>query len=186
MTFRPVCIGWRVGTPGRTGLVGRNERATTLGRVSETLRLVAGALLAGAGVALFAVAVLGARSRLPRNRFAGVRTAATLRSDSAFALGNRVAAVPLGAAGAVAGLGGAAAVLGGPGAAAWIVLAITGAGTLVLAGFGGAMGDRAAVRMADREPEPSGCSGTCAGCDLVAGCRPGTAPASDATTSDAG
>ena len=140
--------------------------------MSETLRLAAAALLAGAGLALVALAVLGGRSRLPRNRFAGVRTAATLRSEAAFALANRVAAAPLGAAGAVAIAGGAAASLSGSGAAGWLVLALAAVGTLVLVGVGGAVGDRAAVELAAREPEPSACSGTCAGCDLVAGCRP--------------
>lgn len=140
--------------------------------MSETLRLVAGALLAGAGLALVALAVLGGRSRLPRNRFAGVRTAATLRSEAAFALANRVAAAPLGAAGAVAIAGGAAALLSASGAAGWLLLTLAAVGTLVLAGLGGAVGDRAAIGLAEREPEPSACSGTCAGCDLVAGCRP--------------
>jgi hypothetical protein len=41
------------------------------------------------------------------------------------------------------------------------------AGMLGLTGVGGALGDRAATRMPARE---SACAGTCAGCDLVAGC----------------
>ena len=45
-----------------------------------------------AGVLLVTVAVLGARGRLPRNRWIGVRTPVTLASDAAFALANRVAA----------------------------------------------------------------------------------------------
>ncbi|MGQ0576531.1 MAG: SdpI family protein [Pseudonocardia sp.] len=143
--------------------------------MSETLRLVAGALLAGAGGALLTVAVLGGRSQLPRNRFAGVRTAATLRSEAAFALAQQVAAAPLAAAGAVAAAGGAVALLAAPGAPGWVVLVLAAVGALVLAGVGGAAGDRAAARLAGREPAPSACSGTCAGCDLVAGCHPDVA-----------
>jgi len=139
--------------------------------MSDTVRLVVAALLAAAGLALLAVAVLGARGWLPRNRFAGVRTAATLRSDAAFALGNKVAAGPLAAAGVVAAVGGVAVLFAGPGAAGWLVLALAAIGGVVLAGIGGAAGDRSAVLLAAREPAPSGCSGRCAGCDLVAGCR---------------
>ena len=42
-------------------------------------------------------------------------------------------------------------------------------------GIGGALGDRAAARV---DAPASGCAGTCAGCDLVAGCRP-SAPVPD-------
>lgn len=142
------------------------------GDVPETARLIVAAVLMAAGAALIVVATLAARSRLPRNRFAGVRTAATLRSDEAFLLANRVAAAPLGAAGVVALAGGTAALVAGPGATSWVLVALTGAGVLGLATVAGALGERAAVALAAREPEPSGCSGTCAGCDLVAGCRP--------------
>jgi hypothetical protein len=145
--------------------------------MSETLRLAAGALLVVAGIALVVVAALGARSRLPRNRFAGVRTAHTLRSEAAFALANRVAAAPSGAAGGVALVGGIAAVCAGPGAVGWVLVALTAVGMLALAGLGGMLGDRAAARLAELEPAPSACSGTCAGCDLVAGC--GSEPHAD-------
>ena len=110
-----------------------------------------------------------------------MRTRRTLASDEAFVLANRVAAAPLGAAGAVALLGGAAAVAGvlagGPAAVTWTVLVVATAGMLGLTGVGGALGDRAVARM----PVPeSACAGTCAGCDLVAGCRSATT----ATTSE--
>ena len=67
-----------------------------------TVRLVVGSLLVLAGLALVVVAVLGARSVLRRNRWVGVRTSATLASETQFVAGNRAAAVPVGAAGAVA------------------------------------------------------------------------------------
>jgi hypothetical protein len=106
-----------------------------------------------------------------------VRTRATLASDEAFTVANRVAAAPLGAAGIVALLGGVTLVIGGSGPVVWTVLVVATAGMLGLTGIGGALGDRAAARV---EAPASGCAGTCAGCDLVAGCRPSTAdPAPD-------
>jgi SdpI/YfhL protein family len=132
-------------------------------------RLVLGCALLVAAVALLAVAVLGARGTLRRNPWAGVRTRRTLASDEAFTLANRVAAAPLGAAGAVALLCGAVVLAGGPAAVTWTVLVVAAAGVLGLTGLGGALGDRAAARL---PAPPPACAGTCAGCDLVAGCRP--------------
>ncbi|MGH3918901.1 MAG: SdpI family protein, partial [Pseudonocardiaceae bacterium] len=60
-----------------------------------------GVVLLSAGGALLTVGLLGWRQRLPRNRFAGIRTPATLRSEAAFVAANRVAAPPVLAAGAV-------------------------------------------------------------------------------------
>jgi hypothetical protein len=151
--------------------------------VPTAVRLVLGCALLLAAAALLAVAVLGARGRLRRNRWAGVRTRRTLASDEAFVLANRVAAAPLGAAGSVALLGGAVIVAGGPPAVTWTVLVVATAGMLGLTGVGGALGERAVARM----PAPdtaNACAGTCAGCDLVAGCRP--APGTDAAPTDAG
>ncbi|MBA3905314.1 MAG: SdpI family protein, partial [Pseudonocardiales bacterium] len=66
-----------------------------------------GSLLVLAGLALVVVAVLGARAALRRNRWVGIRTPATLASETQFVAGNRAAAMPVGAAGAVAVVGGA-------------------------------------------------------------------------------
>jgi hypothetical protein len=142
--------------------------------VPATLRLVLGVLFVLAGVALVTVAVLGARSMLPRNRWAGVRTAATLESAPAWVSANRVAAPPLAAAGAVCLFAGVVLLAGPAAVLGWIVTAIAAVGSLVLAGIGGALGDRAgrsetATRAA--ESADGGCTGSCAGCDLVAGCR---------------
>jgi hypothetical protein len=52
------------------------------------------------------------------------------------------------------------------------VLAISLVGTVVLAGVGGLVGDRAAAAVPTPSPFSATCAGTCAGCDLVAGCRP--------------
>ena len=149
--------------------------------MSPTLALVLGCALLVTAVALLTVAVLGARGRLRRNPWVGVRTRRTLASDEAFAIANRVGAAPLGAAGAVALLGGVVVLVGGPAAATWTVLVVVVAGLLGLTGLGGALGDRAAARVA---APVSGCAGTCAGCDLVAGCRSTSSaaePSSDAS-----
>lgn len=130
-----------------------------------------GAALVVVGVALLAVALLGAGSRLRRNRFAGVRTAATLRSEDAFAVANRVAAPLIGAAGAVGAVGGAMLLVGGPAGVVAVVLAVTVIGVLVLTGLGGMLGDRAATAVPTADGVAA-CVGACAGCDLVAGCRP--------------
>ncbi len=139
--------------------------------VPWSVRLSAGLVLLLVGVALGSVAVLGARSRLPRNRYAGVRTAATLHSGQAFVLANRVAAPLVGAAGAVLLAASGVLLAGAPDAVAWTVLAIAVVGAFVLAGLGGLLGDRAAVQFAAAGPGSAGCAGACAGCDRVAGCR---------------
>jgi hypothetical protein len=134
------------------------------------LDVVSGVLMV-AGCAMAIVGVLGWRRRLPRNRFAGVRTLATLRDDETFAVGNQVGAPLAIAAGAAALLGGAAA-LGAPAASTgWLLVGLSGVGAVGLALAGGVLGDRAASRV----PVPSlgGCSGVCTGCTLVEGCTGG-------------
>lgn len=151
------------------------------GTVPPTLRLLLAALLVLVGAVFVVVAVLGARSRLRRNRWIGVRTPATLASAPAFALANRAAAAPVGAAGAVALVGGAVLFSGADGVLGWVVLAVSLVGTVVLAGVGGLVGDRAAAAVVPPSPFSAGCAGTCAGCDLVAGCRPVAAGQADAS-----
>ncbi|RZT89221.1 SdpI/YhfL family protein, partial [Pseudonocardia sediminis] len=137
-----------------------------------TLRLVLGVLLVLIGAVLVAVAVLGGRARLPRNRFAGVRTRSSLHSGPAFVAANRVAAPLLGAAGAIGVVGGAVVLSGPPAALAWVVTGVSAVAVLLLAGVGGALGDRAAAALVAELPAPETCGGACTGCDLVAGCRP--------------
>jgi hypothetical protein len=139
--------------------------------VPQPFHLVVGALLALLGAALLTIAVLGLRRLLPRNRWAGVRTAASLQSDAAFAIANQVAAAPLGAAGAVGLVGGVVLLVGAPGLLGWTLLAVSLVGVFVLTGVGGVAGDRAARAVPPPAAPPSACAGTCAGCDLVAGCR---------------
>jgi hypothetical protein len=143
--------------------------------VPVTARLIVGSLLVLAGLALVAVAVLGAKAALRRNRWVGVRTAATLASETQFVAGNRAAAMPVGAAGAVAVVGGAVLLAGRGVALDWVLLTVS---LLGVAGFtvvGGVVGDRAAALTPAPTPFAAACGGTCAGCDLVAGCRQATA-----------
>ena len=139
-----------------------------------SLRLIAAALLVLVGATLLTVGVLGARSRLPRNRWVGIRTPATLRSEPAFTLAHRVGAVPAAAAGVIALVGGALLLAGSDAPALdWVLLTVSVLGSLGLAGFAGRVGDRAAATLsaaAAAEPVPT-CAGSCPGCDLVAGCR---------------
>src|SRR5581483_2348128 len=124
------------------------------------------AILVIAGVALLTVGVLGWRQLLPRNRFAGVRTPATLRSDAAFIVANRVAAPPVLAAGALCTVGGGLA-LGAAGPALTIIVSVTGAGAVGLLLAGGLRGHPAAA--APAPPRPGGCAGcSCGGAGCIA------------------
>lgn len=124
-----------------------------------------GVVLLAAGGGLITVGLLGWRQRLPRNRFAGVRTPATLRSDAAFVAANRVAAPPVLAAGAVCAAGGGLA-LGADGPALIMIVGVAGIGAVGLLLAGGLLGHRVAAAI----PSPAaGCTGcTCggAGCAL--------------------
>ena len=115
--------------------------------MSTPVRLVLGCALLLAAAVLLTVAVLGARGRLRRNPWAGVRTRRRWRPTRRSPSRNRVAAAPLGAAGVVALLGGITLVVGGPGAVLWTVLVVATAGMLGLTGIGGALGERAAARV---------------------------------------
>jgi uncharacterized membrane protein len=139
--------------------------------VPATARLVVGCLLVLAGLALVVVAVLGARATLRRNRWVGVRTPATLASETQFVAGNRAAAVPVGASGVVALVGGAVLLAGAGAALDWVVLALSLLGVVGLSVVGGLVGDRAAALTPAPAPFTATCGGACAGCDLVAGCR---------------
>lgn len=127
--------------------------------VVALLPILAGLLVAAGGY-------LGWSGKLSRNRGTGVRTSATMRSDEAFALGNRVAGLPTMAAGAIGVVAGLAA-FAMPTDVGAIVAALIGAAGLVgLVAAGGVLGHRAA----DTVPEQpaAGCGGCACG---AGGCQ---------------
>jgi hypothetical protein len=120
-------------------------------------------LVVGLGIGV--VGVLGWRERLPRNRFGGVRTPATLRSERAFRVANKVAGPPLAVAGAIGVLSGLAGLTTG-----LLVIMIVGlAGLAGITIAGGVLGHRAAEAVPEEKPElPEGCRGCqCGGCELA-------------------
>jgi hypothetical protein len=120
------------------------------------------------GLVVAVVGLLGLLERLPRNRFGGVRTPATLRDDETFRIGNKVAGLPIAVGGAVGAGGGAVALLL-TGAATVVVAVIALLGMLVIAAAGGVLGHRAAEAVPEPAPElPAGCAGCqCGGCDIA-------------------
>lgn len=119
-----------------------------------------GGILVGVG------GYLGWSGKLRREGGKGIRTEATMYSDEAFAVGNKVAGIPTMAAGVVGVVGGAAA-FAMPSAGGTVVAATLGVvGLLVLLAAGGILGNRAAGAVPVSEPETAGgCSGcACGGC----------------------
>jgi hypothetical protein len=108
---------------------------------------------------------LGWREKLPRDRGAGVRTAATMRSDEAFRVGNKVAGLPTLVGGLIGVVGGVAGLLM-PDTAGLVVATIVGLiGLFALLVGGGVLGDKAASAV----PEPSNIPAGCTGCACGAG-----------------
>ncbi|MFC4854915.1 SdpI family protein [Actinophytocola glycyrrhizae] len=122
------------------------------------------------GLVVASVGTLGFIERLPRNRFGGVRTPATLRDDETFRVGNKVAGLPIAVGGAVGILGGALALAMAATAAVIVTAVLALLGMLVIAGAGGVLGHRAAAAVPEPEPElPEGCKGCqCGGCGVAA------------------
>lgn len=120
------------------------------------------------GLVVAAVGLLGFLERLPRNRFGGVRTPATLRDDETFRVGNKVAGLPIAVGGLVGVIGGGVAMLTA-GTTAIVVAVLALLGTLVIAAAGGVLGHRAAEAVPAPEPElPAGCAGCqCGGCGIT-------------------
>jgi hypothetical protein len=120
------------------------------------------------GLIVATVGVLGFRERLPRNRFVGVRTPATLRDDETFRVGNKVAGLPIAVGGGVGIVGGVVGLaLTGIAAVVVMVLALLGLGAIAAAG--GVLGHRAAEAVPAPEPAlPAGCKGCqCGGCEIA-------------------
>jgi SdpI/YhfL family protein len=113
------------------------------------------------GLGLAVPGWFGLRDRLPRNRFAGVRTPATLRTDETFRVANRVAGLPMVVAGLIGLVTGAVAFVVPAGAAVVTTVVVGGAGLLAIAIAGGVLGHKAAAAVP--EPVPAGCAGCACG-----------------------
>lgn len=136
----------------------------------STAALVLGVVDAVLAVAVLVVGALGVTRRLPRNRFVGIRTPLTLRSDDAFAAAHAVAGPGLLGAGLIAVLG---AVLGlATGSGTGLVFATVAlVAALVIVGAAASFGLRAAARVPDVDDDESSCgTGGCGSCVLAGAC----------------
>lgn len=116
-----------------------------------------------------AVAAASLTGKLPRNRWAGVRTAESMRDDATFTMANKVAA-PTSAAAALLLLVGGAAGLMLSGAFAVVAVIACVVAAFVTAGVGGSIGARAA---ASAPVEETGdCGHSCISCSLKDACAP--------------
>lgn len=114
------------------------------------------------GALFIVIGVTGLRGSLRRNKFVGVRSAATMRSEEAFRLANRVSGLPLVVGGAVAAAGALITTALGTTSLVLTVALVTLVGGVVIAAAGGVLGHRAA----DALPEPASTKvgGGCTGC----------------------
>jgi hypothetical protein len=120
------------------------------------------AILVLAGLALLLLGWLGLRGQLPLNRYVGIRTAATLRSEDAFEIGNRAAAPAILAAGAIGSLSGLALPFLPSFSSVMLVATIGLIGGFALMTAGGVIGNRVAEAMPERSS--GGCTGCAGGC----------------------
>lgn len=124
------------------------------------------------GLLLVVTGYLGWRERLRRNRFAGVRTSATMRDDEAFRLANRVAGLPVLVAGLVGVVTGVLTLLMDTDGAAVTTVIVGLLGLVVIASAGGLLGHRAAAASARASGPSSGGCASCVGCG-TGGCALG-------------
>jgi uncharacterized membrane protein len=121
------------------------------------------------GVFLGLVGCLGLTGKLPRNRFFGVRTAASMRDDETFLLANRVAGLPNVVAALVAVVAGVAIVVDPAVTLTVGLIGLVGAVAITIAG--GVVGHRAAEAMpAPEAPSPCSacaCGGGAGGCSIL-------------------
>lgn len=115
------------------------------------------------------VAVASLLGRLPRNRFAGVRTAEAMRDDESFVLANRVAGPTTAASALVLAIGGTAA-LALSGVLAMVAVAVSVVAAALISAAGGSIGARAAAATAPAEEQ--GCGQSCISCSLKDACQP--------------
>ncbi|MDR7302036.1 SdpI family protein [Haloactinomyces albus] len=135
------------------------------------VQIILGAILVLGGAAVLLVGWRSLHGRLTRNRYVGVRTPATMHSEEAFELGNRVAAPAMLAGGAVGVLSGTALPML-PSLFTIVMVAVIGLiGWFALMMIGGVLGTRAAATVRAKNPASAavsadpcgGCAGGCCG-----------------------
>lgn len=133
--------------------------------------LTAAIVLIVLAVLLGSLAAVGLAGKLPRNRWLGIRTEATLRDDETFRVANQVAA-PTQVAGSIALLLGGIASFKFDGAAGIIVIVVALVAALVLLGLGASLGVRTAAAMP--ASDIGGCGDSCGACSLSGSCDSST------------
>ncbi|EHK85545.1 integral membrane protein [Rhodococcus pyridinivorans AK37] len=131
--------------------------------------LIVAVLLFVLALVVGAVGVAALTGKLPRNRWAGVRTPDALRDDEAFALANKVAAPSMLGSAVLLALGGVAS-LTLPTVAGIIAVVVTVVAALITAGAGGSVAARVAA--ATKPEETAGCGTSCGACSLRGACEP--------------
>ncbi|MXQ78684.1 hypothetical protein GSM98_21230 [Rhodococcus rhodochrous] len=131
--------------------------------------LIVAVLLFVLALVVGAVGVAALTGKLPRNRWAGVRTPDALRDDDAFALANKVAAPSMLGSAVLLALGGVAS-LTLPTVAGIMAVVVTVVAALITAGAGGSVAARVAA--ATKPEETAGCGTSCGACSLRGACEP--------------
>ncbi|WP_312872462.1 SdpI family protein [Kibdelosporangium persicum] len=129
--------------------------------------LVGAIALVVGGLAVTVTGLLGFRERLPLNRYAGVRTAASMRDSDTFRVANKVAGLPFAVAGLIGVLGGVLLLVMQSGGLVALIISL--GGMVVIAAAGGLLGHKAALAVPEPEPElPAGCAGcACGNCGVA-------------------
>lgn len=125
-------------------------------------------VLALAAIGCGLAALIG---RLPRNRWVGIRTPHTMRSDEAFRVANKVAAPTTITAGILLAVGGAGALLF-DGVLATVAVVVAVVAGVITAGNGGTLGNRAAEAITAAAGGAGGCGHSCGSCSLKDTCAP--------------
>src|SRR5699024_6574266 len=130
--------------------------------------VIAAIVYFASAVVLGGVSASALAGRLPRNRWVGLRSAATLRDEDAFRAANRVAAPAQAGAAVILVLGAIGALLldGGAALATVVVAPIV---ALVLMAVGAGVGQRVAHAMP--APDLGPCSHSCGSCSLQGSCE---------------
>lgn len=139
--------------------------AVVLGVVDVVLAVVA-----------LGVGALALTRRLPRNRFVGIRTPLTLRSDDAFRVAHVVAGPGFLGAGIIAALGAVIGLAAGS-VTGLVFAAVALVAAVVIGGAAASFGLRAAARVPDADDEESSCGGGACGSCVLAGQCGTTGPA---------